>query len=212
MKSGRLVMSGHSGGGPYAVAYAHYAQQPSSTEQEWVDAPPLLLFDGIDGEDELKTLQQNLETWLAEDLRWITQAADQPALLGRRGLKLRSTWGTGSDPIYQQMNAALDTWLTTRFAKLAVGLDPGVASKWREQYKIERREGYSMTSRSARADRRRRASATRRASRCTPAAATSRWGCAGCAPTRWSPAGGAAARVRPRARCSGSSARSATAR
>ena len=51
MKSGRLVMSGHSGGGPFAVAYAHYAQQPSSTEQEWVDAPPLLLFDGINGKD-----------------------------------------------------------------------------------------------------------------------------------------------------------------
>ena len=141
MKSGRLVMSGHSGGGPYAVAYAHYAQQPSSTEQEWVDAPPLLLFDGINGKDELKTLQQNLETWLAEDLRWITQAADQAALLGRRGLKLRSTWGTGSDPIYQQMNAALDTWLTARFAKLAAGLDPGVASTWRAQYRVERREG-----------------------------------------------------------------------
>jgi hypothetical protein len=133
---GRLVMSGHSGGGPYATAYANYAQQPSSTEAEWADAPPLLLFDGINNENDLKELKQNLDAWLAEDLKWISKSADPLATLERRGLKFRSTWGTGSDPVYQQMNEALQTWLTDRFNKLDQGLDSTVGLTWRAQYRI----------------------------------------------------------------------------
>jgi hypothetical protein len=139
LEASRLVVSGHSGGGPYAAAYANYAQQPSSTEQEWVDAPPLLLFDGINGPGELQQLEQWLDAWLREDLRWLTAAADPSALLDRRGLKFRSTWGTGSDPVYKRMNESLHTWLTTWFKNNSALAS--VAAKWRSQYRIQQFAG-----------------------------------------------------------------------
>jgi hypothetical protein len=138
LQAGRLVVSGHSGGGPYAVAYGNYAQNwPSSSVDDWVDAPPVLLFDGINGPGELATLESDLDVWLREDLKWLAQSTDQPALLGRRGLKFRSTWGTGSDPVYQRMNEALDTWLTNWFTNNAT-VSSTVAATWRDQYRIEK--------------------------------------------------------------------------
>jgi hypothetical protein len=141
LEAGRLVVSGHSGGGPYAVAYGNFAQNwPSSTVNDWVDAPPVLLFDGINGPGELATLESDLDTWLREDLKWLSQASDQLGLLGRRGLKFRSTWGTGSDPVYQRMNEALDKWLTNWFSKNST-VSPAVVAAWRDQYRIEKFDG-----------------------------------------------------------------------
>ncbi|HEX3690788.1 MAG TPA: hypothetical protein VHV28_13895 [Solirubrobacteraceae bacterium] len=138
LEAGRLVVSGHSGGGPYAVAYGNYAQNwPSSSVDDWVDAPPVLLFDGINGPGELATLESDLDIWLREDLKWLSQSTDQLGLLSRRGLKFRSTWGTGSDPVYQRMNEALDRWLTTWFTKNAT-VPTAVTTAWRNQYRIEK--------------------------------------------------------------------------
>ncbi len=138
LEASRIAFSGHSGGGPYAVAYGNFAQNlPSSSEADWVDAPPALLFDGINGSGELKTLQSDLDAWLREDLKWLTRSSDQVGLLKRRGLKFRSTWGTGSDPVYERMNKALDKWLTDWFANNAT-VSSTVAAAWRDQYRIER--------------------------------------------------------------------------
>ena len=109
------------------------------------------------------------------------------------------------------MNAALDSWLTARFAKLAAGLDPGVASTWRAQYRIELPEGqhdYQVgTGRPATPSERDAAGVP-----LYTGGGNLEAGLRGLRATRSSPAGGAAARGRRRARCSGSSARSATAR
>jgi hypothetical protein len=138
LEASRLIFSAHSGGGPYAVAYGNFAQNwPSASEGDWVDAPPVLLFDGINGPGELKTLESDLDVWLREDLKWLTQSSDPLGLLGRRGLKFRSTWGTGSDPVYERMNKALDKWLTGWFANNAT-VSSTVAAVWRDQYRIEK--------------------------------------------------------------------------
>jgi hypothetical protein len=137
---GRIVVSGHSGGGSYAIEAADIAQPAQPSVEEWVDAPPLLLFDGVNTARELADLQLALEDWLQEDRRQIAGKPDAAALLARRGVKLRSSWGTGSDAGYQAQNTALVAWLDTWFKAHGTG-DAAVDAAWRAQYRVERFAG-----------------------------------------------------------------------
>lgn len=134
---GRIVISGHSGGGSYAIDAADIAQPSQPSVDEWVDAPPLLLFDGVNTATELADLELALEDWLKEDRRQIAGKPDAAALLARRGVKLRSSWGTGSDAGYATQNAALETWLNKWFGAHGTG-DAVVDAAWRAQYRVER--------------------------------------------------------------------------
>lgn len=102
----RIDVSGHSGGGPAAVEAASGLQaNKDSKDQDWVAAPPLLLFDAINGIDELKLLTGLVEGWLKEDKRRLLDnktEAEATALLSRRGLKLRSTYTGG---VYHATNS-----------------------------------------------------------------------------------------------------------
>jgi hypothetical protein len=101
----RIEISGHSGGGPSAVGAAT-AMQPSAgvIDDQWVAAPPLLLFDAINGIEELKTVTALVRGWLDDDFRRLLShsEADAATLLGRRGLKFRSTYTSG---VYHATNA-----------------------------------------------------------------------------------------------------------
>jgi hypothetical protein len=99
LKPYRIVSAGHSGGGPYAVAAAD-SQQGS----DWARAAPLLLFDAINGPNELKKLRGLLTQWLEQDKAHLTdpKTKNPEAELDRRGLKLRSTYSTGSDEVYKK--------------------------------------------------------------------------------------------------------------
>jgi hypothetical protein len=94
---GRVIVSGHSGGGRPAVAAATTlnAKKPA-TDDEWVKAPPLFLFDGINGPNETKGIGDLMEQWLQADLDRLKASKDPGKLLDRRGIKLRSTH-TNSD-------------------------------------------------------------------------------------------------------------------
>jgi hypothetical protein len=101
----RVVISGHSGGGPATVAAAAGLEVTSaSTDHEWAAAPPLLLFDAINGVNELATVVALMRRWLEEDKRRLLAkpAAEALALLARRGLKLRSTYTSG---VYHATNS-----------------------------------------------------------------------------------------------------------
>jgi hypothetical protein len=102
----RIVVSGHSGGGPATAAAADLLQAGAkASDDEWVASPPVLLFDAINGSNELKTIGNMMVRWLNEDERRLTAhtEADAKALLARRGLKLRSTYTTG---VYHACNSA----------------------------------------------------------------------------------------------------------
>ena len=104
----RIVISGHSGGGPATVAAAAALQAGSGApDADWIASPPLLLFDAINGIDELHTVSALMLRWLADDKRRLDAAgpADGAALLARRGLKLRSTYTSG---VYQVTNSKHD--------------------------------------------------------------------------------------------------------
>jgi hypothetical protein len=136
----RLVVSGHSAGGGYAAAYASDTHA-AKTEVEWLDSPPLLLFDGINNAKELQLLKTILEGWLQDDLRFLSAASDPMALLSKRGTIFRSTAGAGSSAVYTQMNTQLSTWLKKWFKDNASGLSSGVVDAWRGQYLILSRKG-----------------------------------------------------------------------
>ncbi len=94
----RTVISGHSGGGPAAVQAASKLQvSAAATDDQWVKASPLLLFDAINSIGELKTLTSLVLEWLETDKRFLLEhsEAEARALLARRGLKLRSTYTSG---------------------------------------------------------------------------------------------------------------------
>jgi hypothetical protein len=89
---GRIVVSGHSGGGRPAVAAAtKMTAKTPATDDEWFNQPPLFLFDGINGPIETNTIGDLVEKWLDADLVRIKASSDGAALLKRRAIKLRST-------------------------------------------------------------------------------------------------------------------------
>jgi hypothetical protein len=133
---GRIVISGHSGGGPSATRAAVAMQAGTQADVDaWLTSSPLLLFDAINGPGELETVGGMVEQWLARDLAIIrgnpTTAAD---LLRRRGVKLVSTYTAGG--VYARMNGALRTrirtWITTHSRVLGAH-----AAVLREQYRVE---------------------------------------------------------------------------
>jgi hypothetical protein len=163
VKPYRIVSAGHSGGGPYAVAAAE-----SQQAGDWARAAPLLLFDAINGPNELRTLRRVLTKWLEEDKAHLTDAKTKNpgAELDRRGLKLRSTYSTGSDAVYKKNHVGgdyelgdktvhilkeaekykdlvedsmcLNGFLNHWFEDNAQGLLPdAVMTKWRGQYATE---------------------------------------------------------------------------
>ena len=153
----RVVISGHSGGGPATVEAATAQQATSaSTDHEWAAAPPLLLFDAINGTGELRTVVALLRRWLNEDLRRLLAKpeAEALALLARRGLKLRSTYTSGvyhacnskqaprtyvyppnppvTVPAEDSLEANRDAWFAANGGRLGA-----LAGPLRDQYKIE---------------------------------------------------------------------------
>ena len=56
---GRIVVAGHSGGGrPAFAAAGEVTRQGPANDEEWLKAPPLFLFDGINGPGELAWSQR----------------------------------------------------------------------------------------------------------------------------------------------------------
>jgi hypothetical protein len=95
--AGRIIVSGHSGGGRAAVAAATTLTATApATDAEWVKAPPLFLFDGINGPNETNAIGDLMEKWLDADLARLKASKDPAALLKLRAIRLRSTH-TSSD-------------------------------------------------------------------------------------------------------------------
>jgi hypothetical protein len=161
----RIDVSGHSGGGPSAVG-AVTALQPASlskaSDDEWVAAPPLLLFDAINGTGELDVVTTLTLSWLNDDKRRLLAHTEDEAkaLLTRRGLKLRSTWSSGvyaavnsKDPAYRTyqygdrpavtvdatrtLEYKLDKWFADNKDSLGATLSPIL----RQQYVVEHMTG-----------------------------------------------------------------------
>jgi hypothetical protein len=94
---GRIIVAGHSGGGRATVAAAKtLTAKPPGTDDEWVKAPTMFLFDGINGPLECDAVGNLIEQWLNADLVRLQASADPDKLLDRRGVRLRSTH-TNSD-------------------------------------------------------------------------------------------------------------------
>lgn len=105
LHAGRIVVGGHSGGGRAATAAAASLEAHTSDVDAWVHSAPLFLFDAINSPEEGNTIWAMVERWLNDDLAQLTKpGANAPQLLALRGIKLRSTWGAGSDPRYKKMN------------------------------------------------------------------------------------------------------------
>jgi hypothetical protein len=96
IQRGKVILSGHSGGGPRAVAAADELNpaSPADANDPFKQDSPLLLFDGINGPTELATLKAMLARWIAGDLAKCTALglAAAPTRLVNRGLRFRSTY------------------------------------------------------------------------------------------------------------------------
>ena len=106
---GRVVVSGHSGGGPATVKAASALQAPTHpNEAQWLAAAPLFLFDSINGTGELANVKNLLTKWLAQDLEILAAAGPRaPALLDQRGIRFSSTWTGG---VYEAVHVG-GTWM-----------------------------------------------------------------------------------------------------
>jgi hypothetical protein len=92
----RIIVSGHSGGGPPATkAATALTKTKAADENAWVRSSPLFLFDGINGTTERDNVAALMRRWLDEDAEMLSKSNDPLALLGRRGIKMRSTWSSG---------------------------------------------------------------------------------------------------------------------
>jgi hypothetical protein len=95
--AGRIIVSGHSGGGRAAVSAAtKMTATAPATDAEWVKAPPLFLFDGINGPNETNAIGDLMEQWLDADLVRLKASKDPAALLKLRAIRLRSTHTSSS--------------------------------------------------------------------------------------------------------------------
>jgi hypothetical protein len=110
-KPGRIVVSGHSGGGVAATSSAKALQaQAGADEGQWLAASPLLLFDAINGTGELANVRNLLDGWLAEDIKILAAAGPRAAeLVGKRGVRFHSTWHADGN-VYQGTNTGGD-WI-----------------------------------------------------------------------------------------------------
>ena len=148
---GRIIVSGHSGGGRAAVDAAKTLNAtPPATDDEWAKAPPLFLFDGINGPNETNAIGDIMDQWLRADLVRLNAAKDPEKLLDRRGIKLRSTHT--NSPVYTATNLGgsyatekgtvtiakgrslkgrIDAWFAANGAKLGA-----VEAKLRAQYDV----------------------------------------------------------------------------
>ncbi len=105
--SGRIIVSGHSGGGRPAVAAAtKLTATAPATDDEWFNLPPLFLFDGINGPYECDAIGNLMDTWLDADLARLKVSSDPVKLLNRRAIKLRSTHS--SSDLYTATNLGGD--------------------------------------------------------------------------------------------------------
>lgn len=86
----RVIVSGHSGGGPTAAVAAKTFQGG-----DWHRAAPLLLFDAINGTGEMNKVITMLGAWLKADRAHLEAAIDPNAELDKRGLRFRSTYSSG---------------------------------------------------------------------------------------------------------------------
>jgi len=101
----RTIVSAHSGGGVAAVAAVQQFERPVNNDQDWLTQPGLLLFDAINGVNELAAVTKLVVRWLNADRdRLLAQPSIKQALdlLCRRGLRFRSTWTEG---VYRVVNS-----------------------------------------------------------------------------------------------------------
>jgi pimeloyl-ACP methyl ester carboxylesterase len=159
---GRIIVSGHSGGGVAATAAAATltAKAPAD-DAAWVRATPMFLFDAINGTAELKAVADLARQWLEADLVRLNASSDPDKLLNRRGIKLRSThsadygpykvlnvgggsYTTNSGDVVtrtkkQSLRGQIDTWFTDRAGAFGAST-AAVQTKWREQYEVPEKE------------------------------------------------------------------------
>ncbi len=146
----RIVSAGHSGGGRPAVAAAKALQGG-----DWHRAAPLLLFDGINGPNELANIRGMLKGWLETDHKFLSAAADPGAELKKRGLKFRSTYSAGvylknheggdyvSNKVNVQISEAksLNGFLRDWFDANATGPLAQHKDEWKRQYQTAKSTG-----------------------------------------------------------------------
>ena len=163
----RTAVSAHSGGGVPAVDAVRAFETKVASEQDWLAQPPLLLFDAINGVNELAAVNELTVRWLTADKAILGAPSRTPAqalaLLRRRGLRFRSTWTNG---VYQAVNSpeggsfegndpatktrkiftvkpretvhgTLEHW----FKANTKDLDPSVCAELRQQYVVEHATG-----------------------------------------------------------------------
>ena len=108
---GRIVVSGHSGGGVAATSSAKALQAKAGADEgQWLAASPLFLFDAINGTGELANVRNLLDGWLAADVKILAAAGPRAAeLVGKRGVRFHSTWHPDGGP-YQGTNTGGD-WI-----------------------------------------------------------------------------------------------------
>ena len=155
---GRIIVTGHSGGGPAAsAAAAKLTATAPADDAAWVRATPMFLFDAINGTAELATVAGLAKQWLEADLVRLNASSDPDKLLDRRGIKLRSTHSANSG-VYKALNVGdasytykdklvtiskkgslkgqIDTWFADRAGAFGSGLTSAVVTKWRGQYDV----------------------------------------------------------------------------
>jgi hypothetical protein len=159
---GRIIVSGHSGGGVQAAAAAgKLTETAPADEPAWVRSTPIFLFDGINGTAELATMAGMAIRWLEADLVRLNASKTPDALLDRRGIKLRSTHSNANDR-YRALNVGdgsytykgklvtiskkgslkgqIDDWFDGQKGRFGAGLTAAVVTKWRAQYDVPEKE------------------------------------------------------------------------
>ncbi|MDP9294904.1 MAG: hypothetical protein M3O90_10870 [Actinomycetota bacterium] len=159
---GRIIVTGHSGGGPAAsAAAAKLTATAPADDAAWARATPMFLFDAINGTGELATVAGLVKQWLEADLVRLNASSNPDKLLDRRGIKLRSTHSANygaykalnvGDASYtykeklvtiskkQSLKGQIDTWFTDRAGAFGSGLTSAVVTKWRGQYDVPEKE------------------------------------------------------------------------
>ena len=99
IRSGKVIVSGHSGGGPEAVRSSTALSSTAVPQGEtpFANDSPLLLFDGINGINEMQAVKSLVGGWIDSDIARCTTlgASLAPGALSQRGLRFRSTYSSG---------------------------------------------------------------------------------------------------------------------